>query len=183
MERSWGWHGVLLAEHPARRCGLARLFFPLLFQTPSLALILKQELFPMALLLCLRVHNPTLHWIEQQTFSIFCLHLKANAAMVCNFNLYISHKKKPSGLWIPDEADTGSTFWCIYSFYFCDEYLFCGSVWSSWKGGWQIRALAWVCIVSVPTTAWRSSPTRSWNLMVVIHYITHPHGGHQSVTN
>lgn len=41
----------------------------------------------------LRVHNPVLHRIEQQTSSIFCLHLKANATMVCNFNLDISHKK------------------------------------------------------------------------------------------
>lgn len=127
----------------------------------------------------LRVHNPVLHRIEQQTSSIFCLHLKANAAMVCNFNLDINHKKKPSGSWIPDEADTGSTFWCIYSFYFCDEYLFCGSVWSSRKRGVADLSLAWACLVSVATAAWRSSLTRSWNLMVVICHITRPHGGHQ----
>lgn len=93
MERSRGWHGMLLAEHPARRCGLARLFFPLPFQTPCLALLPKQEPFSVALLPHLRVHNPILHRIEQQTSSIFCLHLKANAAMLCNFNLDINHKK------------------------------------------------------------------------------------------
>lgn len=80
-----------MAEHSARRWGSAGLFFTILFLTPCLALILKQELVSVALLLHLRVHDLTLQHIERQPSSVFCLHLKANAAMVCTFNLYINH--------------------------------------------------------------------------------------------
>lgn len=34
--------------------------------------------------------------------------------MTWNFNLYTNHKKKPSGSWIPDEAETNSLFWYVY---------------------------------------------------------------------